>query len=161
MSDFYETWDLVRKRFIKEYEGLSAGQLNWRMHPESLTIGESALHVYGVEISFLSQLMGSSLDEFGTRLKSAATEGVVNDGSFPFKPEEIDQNVIERAQKLAFEAVNPVITNLTDDVRARSLKSALGPIIDGTGAFARLAYHPGYHQGQVYLIKTAPGFPAS
>ena len=27
------------------------------------------------------------------------------------------------------------------------------------GAFARLAYHPGYHQGQAHLIKTALGFP--
>ena len=65
------------------------------------------------------------------------------------------------AHRLAFELVNPAMTNLTDDLRARTLKSALGPIIDGTGAMARLAYHPGYHQGQVYMIKTAPGFPAA
>jgi hypothetical protein len=32
-------------------------------------------------------------------------------------------------------------------------------MIDGTGALARLAFHPAYHQGQVYLMKQAPAFP--
>jgi hypothetical protein len=161
VSDFYETWDLVRNRFIKEYVGMSPAQLNWRIQPGTLTIGESALHVYGVEISFLSQMTGTSLDEFGTRLKSASVDGVINENPFPFGAEEITESMISRAERLAFLAVEPAMTNLTDELRERSLKSALGPIIDGTGAMARLAYHPGYHQGQVYLIKTAPGFPAA
>ena len=39
------------------------------------------------------------------------------------------------------------------------IQSALGPIIDGRGALARLAFHPAYHHGQTYQLKSAPGFP--
>ncbi len=159
MSDFFATWDLIRKRFIGEFAGLTEDQLNWRIHPNALTIGESALHVYGVEVSFLSQLLGTELDEFGIRVKASSVDGVVNENPFPFSADEITQDVIAKAQQLAYSLVEPVITNLTEEIRAKSLKSALGPIIDGTGAMARLAYHPGYHQGQVYLIKTSPDFP--
>jgi hypothetical protein len=161
VSDFFETWDLVRKRFVNEYAGLTSEQLNWRLHPGTLTIGESAIHVYGVEVSFLSQLMGTSLDEFGARVKSSSVDGVINDNPFPFGSTEITPEQIGKAEALARAAVQPVITDLTDEIRARQIKSALGPIIDGTGAMARLAYHPAYHQAQAYMIKTAPGFPTA
>jgi hypothetical protein len=41
----------------------------------------------------------------------------------------------------------------------REIKSALGPMITGHGALARLAFHPGYHHGQAYLMLTSPDFP--
>jgi len=160
MSDFAETWTLIRGRFDAEVSGLSAAQLNWRLHPDSLTLGEMALHVAGVEISFTHQLTGAPLDAFTTKLKAAATDGSVNDKPFPFAVAEITPDAVQQALALGREVVTPLITNLTPELRARRLISALGPEIDGTGAFARLAYHPGYHQGQAYLIKTAPGFPA-
>jgi hypothetical protein len=160
VSDFFDTWDLTRKRFVKEIDGLTAEQLNWRIHPKALTIGESALHTFGVEVSFISQLTGASLDEFGAKIKSCSVDGVINDNPFPFTSSDIDPEVVAKAERFAFSLVEPVITDLTDEIRATSLKSALGPMIDGTGAMARLAYHPGYHQGQVHMIKTAPGFPS-
>jgi hypothetical protein len=86
-------------------------------------------------------------------------DGVINENPFPYGAGEITPEVVAEAEAIAQKMTEPVITNLTDEVRAKSLKSALGPMIDGTGAMARLAYHPGYHQGQVYMIKTAPGFP--
>ncbi len=159
MSDFYETWNLVRTRFENELTGLSQEQLNWRLHPGSLTIGESALHVAGVEISFLTQLTGADLSEVAEKVRRCSTEGVVHEGDFPFAPSEITPELVAEALKISREMVEPNITNLTDELRAKTLKSALGPVIDGTGAFARLAYHPGYHQGQVYMLKIAPGFP--
>lgn len=159
MSDFSETWSLVRGRFGKEIEGLSTEQLNWRLHPKALTIGEQAIHVAGVEVSFLSQLTGVELDDFGKRVAAAATEGVVLEKPFPFTAEEINEETIDRALSLAHRMVSAEIDPVSDEIRSREIKSALGPIISGTGAFCRLAYHPGYHQAQVHMIKTAPGFP--
>lgn len=161
MSDFGETWRLVRGRFDDAVAGLSEDQLNWRMHPEALTIGEMAIHVAGVEMSFISQLRGQTLEGQEAQLKAAATEGVVNGESFPFVPQEINPALVDWALATGRAAVEGMIENITPEVRAVQIKSALGPIIDGTGAFARLAYHPGYHQGQVHLVKTAPGFPSN
>lgn len=158
MSDFAETWLLVRGRFEDALAGLSQEQLNWRIHPGSLTLGEMAIHVAGVEISFMSQLLDTPLDELGARLKLAATEGVVNEKPFPFAASEITPQFASAALAKARALVEPAIS-APDEIRGKQIVSALGPIIDGTGAFARLAYHPGYHQGQAHLVKTAPGFP--
>lgn len=159
MSDFAETWTLIRGRFDNEFVGLNHAQLNWRMHPGALTLGEMALHVAGVEVSFGHQLTGMPLNDFTARLKAAATDGSVNDKPFPFAVTEITPELVSESLRMGREITTPLITNLTEDLRAKRLISALGPEIDGTGAMARLAYHPGYHQGQAYLIKTAPGFP--
>lgn len=161
MSDFDASYQISRKRFEDAVAGLSQAQLNWRMHPGVLTIGEMALHVAGVEVWFLSQLQGRSLDDFEARLKEAATEGVVNDRPFPFAESEITPETVALALRIGRASAELGIQNPTDDLRGRTIQSALGPIIDGTGALARLAFHPGYHQGQVHLIVTAPGFPAA
>ncbi|MGV3618172.1 MAG: DinB family protein [Fimbriimonas sp.] len=159
MTDFAATWSLVRNRFIDAISGLTAEQLNWRLHPGTLTLGEMALHVAGVEISFCSQLLGETPEGVDARLKAAATDGSVNDKPFPFAVEEITPEFVSEALARALAKTEPLITN-PDPYRGNQIVSALGPTIDGTGAFARLAYHPGYHQGQVHIIKTAPGFPA-
>lgn len=159
MSDFSVTWSLVRNRLIDAIQGLSAEQLNWRLHPGTLTIGEMAIHVAGVEISFISQLVGETPEGLEARLKAAATDGSVNDKPFPFATQEITPEFVAETLAIALAKVEPVITN-PDPYRDVQIVSALGPTIDGTGAFARLAYHPGYHQAQVHMIRTAPGFPA-
>ncbi|CAN5412142.1 hypothetical protein BH11ARM1_BH11ARM1_10610 [soil metagenome] len=159
MSEFGQTWELVRKRFDDVFEGLNQEQLSWRLHPGTLTLGESAIHVAGVEISFISQLLGSELSLADQRLKLAATDGVVNHNTFPFRADEITPKLVQDSLSRARTMVEGVIGDPTDEVRHAQIKSALGPIIDGNGAFARLAYHPGYHHGQAHIIKTAPGFP--
>lgn len=157
MSDFYETWSLVRQRFNDAVLGLNIDQLNYRLHPRTLTIGESCLHVAGVEVSFITQLLGREPEGLEINLKKAATDGVVNDNPFPFEGEITPEQVTE-ALSLAYDLVKPAILD-PDAFRAKSIKSALGPIIDGTGACARLSYHPGYHQAQVHMIAVSPGFP--
>ncbi|MBX3119217.1 MAG: DinB family protein [Fimbriimonadaceae bacterium] len=159
MSDFGETWRLVRGRFDDTVIGLTQEQLNWRLHDDALTIGEMAIHVAGVEVSFMSQLLGQTPEGELARVKSASTDGVVNDNPFPFSPDEITPDRISWALDEGRKLVEAHIENLAPDIRAVQITSALGPIIDGTGAFARMAYHPGYHQGQAHLTKTAPGFP--
>lgn len=159
MSDFGDTWRLTRQRFDDLVTGLTSEQLNWRIHPDALTLGETALHVAGVETYFISQLTDKALDGDTARLAAAATEGVVNDKPFPFAPEEITPERIAWALAQGREMMAPHVDNLSPEMREKKIVSALGPIIDGAGAFARLSYHPGYHQGQAHLIKSAPGFP--
>lgn len=141
-------------------QGLSRDQLNWRLHPESLTIGEMAIHVAGVEIYFISQLLGLNLGEHEQRIGAASTDGVVNEKPFPFQPEEITPELVSNALSKAREMTEPVITAPSQQVQEKEIVSALGPVIDGVGALARLSFHPGYHQGQAHLIKSAPGFPS-
>ncbi|MCW5944080.1 MAG: DinB family protein [Fimbriimonadaceae bacterium] len=159
MSDFAASWNLCRGRLVDSLSDLSDRQLNWRLHPQALTIGEMAIHVAGVELFFARQLLDLSLDGFAKRVEQASTDGVVNDKPFPFAPEEITPELVARALAEGKSVAGDLLARNTDEVRAKSLVSALGPVIDGTGAMARLAFHPGYHQGQVWLIRTAPGFP--
>ncbi len=159
MSDFSETWALVRGRFEKALEGMDQRQLNWRIHPDTLTLGEMAIHVAGAEVNFISQLLDTPLDEYHQRLKAASTAGIINDDPFPFSPEEITPESVRAALDAGKAMCEPIITNTPDAVRKKQIVSVLGPVIDGTGALARLAYHPGYHQGQAHMIKSAPGFP--
>jgi len=159
MSDFAATWSLTRQRFVDSLQGLNHSQLNWRLHPDTLTIGEMALHVAGVEVSFATQLNGQTPEGELARLKAAATEGCVNDAPFPFSVEEITPEFVAQQLEIARSHAEPLVTNPTDELRSKQIKSALGPVIDGTGALVRLGFHPGYHHGQVHMIRTAPGFP--
>lgn len=161
MSDFAASWSLSRKRLTDEIAGLSQAQLNWRIYPNSLSIGEMVLHVAGVEVSFGSQLAGTALDDTGARLKRAATEGVVDASPFPYGESEITPDLVHASLEYSRNIWEPLITVASSDIRQKEIKSALGPMISGEGAFARLGFHSAYHQGQAYLIKTAPGFPAS
>jgi hypothetical protein len=130
------------------------------MHPKSLTIAESLLHVAGVEVSFASQLTGTELNGHLLRLKKAAIDGVVNQEPFPYTQEELTADLIFSLLKAAEEMVRPVIENPSQELLDAQIVSALGPVIEGRGALARLSMHPAYHQGQAYLIKESPNFPA-
>jgi hypothetical protein len=148
MQDFLEAYKLSRGRFEDAVGGLSQTQLNWRIQPGTLTIGESAMHVAGAEVNFISQLLGTELDEYGARLKRAATEGIVEDVPFPYSPEEMTPDAVVKALAFGRGMAEPIIASPSEAVRAKIIKSVLGPMIDGTGALARLAFHAGYHQGQ-------------
>jgi hypothetical protein len=159
MEDFELTWRLTRGRFDDTVKGLTQEQLNWRLHPGALTIGEMVVHVAGVEVFFIRQLTDTPVDEFGQKVSDASTEGVVNDNPFPISPVELTPELAERALALARLMVESTLANPASIPEGKEIKSALGPTIDARGAFARLAYHPGYHQGQAHILKTAPAFP--
>ncbi len=159
MSQFAISWRLCRGRFLSEVQGLSQEQLNWRIYPGALTIGEMALHVAGVELSFISQLTGLQLTDQQARLKATATEGVVNENPFPFSPAEITPELVVKSLAESESLTEPLIDAPSDEILNKEIVSALGPVITGEGALARFAFHPGYHQGQAYQIKQAPGFP--
>ncbi len=158
-SDFSVSWELSRGRFDQEVLSLTQEQLNFRLYPGSLTIGEMAIHVAGVEIWFLSQLHGNPVPQGLRRIAQSATEGVVNDNPFPFDATEITPGTVAEALATAASMVQKVIYEPSALLLEKEIKSALGPIITGRGALARFAFHPGYHHGQAYQIKCSPGFP--
>jgi len=160
MARSFLTWELVRGRFVQSLQGLNCEQLNWRLHPRALTIAEMAVHVAGVEVSFAAQLTDVRLEGELARLAMAATDGVVNDKPFPFVADELTPEKVAWCLAEGDRFARPVLENPTADLLGKKIVSALGPVIDGEGALARLAYHPGYHHGQAYLVMTAPGFPA-
>lgn len=160
MSDFHTAWTLSRGRFVAELEGLSQEQLSWRLYPGALTLAEAALHVAGVEVKFGSSLLGTEPQGEMARIAAAATDGVVNDKPFPFSAEEMTPSFVSGALEQAKALVEPTLLDPSRERRAVSMVSALGPVITGEGALARLTFHAAYHQGQVYLIKQAPGFPS-
>ncbi len=158
-SDFSQSWALSRSRFLDSFSDLNHEQINWRLHDETLTIAEMALHVAGVEIYFTTQLLKQTPEGVAATIAKCATEGVVNANPFPFSVDEMTPEFVAEAMELAKSMVEPVITEASAEIRGGELVSALGPVISGDGGFARLGFHAGYHQGQVHLIRTAPGFP--
>ncbi len=159
MSDFIYAWELSRGRLLDAISGLNHAQLNWCMHPGALTIAQMVVHVAGVEMYFASQLTGASLSDLDQRTAAAAVQGVVNDEPFPFSEAELTPEFVVSAMARSRAMVEPLMKDTTPAIRSNEIKSALGPIVDGNGALARLSFHPGYHQGQVHLIVTSPGFP--
>ncbi len=159
MTDFSATYQLTRTRFEDAIAGLNQSQLNFRLHPDTLTIGEMALHVAGVEFFVLGQLLEQTFDEATERLRKCARDGALNDHPFPYPPEEITPEKVAWALAEGRRITESHMAHITPELRAKEITSALGPVIDGVGAFARLAFHPGYHHGQIWMIKSAPGFP--
>ncbi|QYK53442.1 MAG: hypothetical protein KF824_00795 [Fimbriimonadaceae bacterium] len=158
MNDFRMTWELSRGRFIESFSNLNHEQLNWQMHPNTLTIAEMAMHVAGVEVSFASQLLGTTLTPEQELILSCSTQGVVNDEQFPVAPELLKPEYVKEAMNVG-KGFAEALFEQGEGLRQKELKSALGPMITGEGAFARLAMHALYHQGQVYLMITDPRFP--
>jgi hypothetical protein len=160
MQNFIATRTLSRGRLTDSIKTLTQNQLNYRLHENTLTIGEMVIHVAGVEVSFASQLLGAELNSDDQKLKSAATDGAVNDLPFPYTSEEITPEFVQQCLTTADEWVTKLYAQ-GDAVLTKEIKSALGPIITGEGAFVRLGFHPGYHHGQVYMITTLPNFPTN
>jgi len=157
-TDFIASWDLCRGRFDDSIRGLTHEQLNWRLQPNTLTAAESAIHVAGVELWFYGQLMDDLRPEW-QRIYDSARAGVIDDRPFPFTPEEMTPEFVMGILDQAREIVRPLIENPSAETLAKEMESALGPIVKGHGALARLAFHPGYHHGQIHFLMTAPGFP--
>lgn len=160
MNDAHAAWSLSRDRFVASISDLNAEQLNYRLFPGTLSIGEMAIHIAGVEIYFGSGMLKEELSPEFSRLLRAAMDGVANDRAFPFSSEELTPEFVVETLASARSYVEPLIQNPTAEARAAEIVSVLGPVISGSGALARFAFHAAYHHGQVYLIRACPGFPA-
>ncbi len=158
MTTFHASYEICRGRFDEAVRNLSQPQLNWQIHDHALSIGQSALHVAGVEIWFIEQLTGVEQAEL-EQLKRCATEGVVDEGPFPYAAGDITPELVNSMLARARALAEPILRHPSEELLRHEIKSALGPMITGHGALARLAFHPGYHHGQAHLIVTASDFP--
>lgn len=160
MNDFHTTYALVRGRMVDAVKDLNDEQLKWRLHTNSPSISEMVIHVCGVEMSFASQLLGvRPASEFDKRVTACTRDGIVNDSPFPFSEEEQGTELLNRVLDRGLEVAGPLVEEARDAARKKQIESALGPMIDGNGAFARIAYHPGYHTGQIWTYRYHPDFP--
>ncbi len=158
MHDLAAPWELSRGRFVDTIKSMNQTQLTWKLHPQSLSCGQAGIHVAGVELFFLSQLMGRTF-EGHERTVAASTQGVVDDADFPIADAELTPEFVLAELDFARAQVEPVIQTPSQELLAKEIKSALGPMISGYGALTRFAFHPAYHQGQAYLFATHPDFP--
>lgn len=161
VNDLFVAYSISRERFDGAILDLDHEQLTWRIHPGTLTLGEMALHVAGVEVWFSAQLTEETLEGERARIVRAATEGCVDDRPFPFSPEEITPERVAHALAEGRRMAEPLLRDPSPELLEKKIVSALGPVIDGRGALARLSFHPAYHQGQAHILRTAPGFPRS
>lgn len=158
MTDFSKSYALSRGRFETEVKALTQAGISYRLFPGALTIAEMAVHVAGVELWFFSQITGEQFPDH-ERVMKCATAGVVNEDPFPFSEEELTVEFVQQTLDFARSKVQRLIEEPSAEELKVELKSALGPIITGEGALARMAFHPAYHHGQVYQIITSPGYP--
>ena len=156
LSDAYATWTLVRGRFDAELALVPDERLHARLFSGAMTPAEMAAHVAGVEVKFSSGVTGKALEGEDARIARAASDGVVNENPFPFAPEEMGRERLGEMLARGRAWAEPVLADPTPEIRAAQAVSVLGPVIDGTGVLARLAYHPAYHQAQLYLVRVAP-----
>lgn len=160
MTDFAHSWQLSRSRLRETVADLNQEQLNWQLHQDALTIGEAVVHVAGVELWFVKQLTGETYNGEYDRVMASATAGVVNSDPFPFTADELTLEFVLSVFDFAEGIVRPFIEDPSEEFLAKEIKSALGPMITGKGALTRFAFHPAYHQGQAYMMRTSPDFPA-
>lgn len=160
MSDFIATYEITRGRFTDAITKLSHAQLNFRQNPNTLTAAEMALHVAGIEVSYASQLFESNLNAEDELLARCATEGSINDLPFPVPAEELTPDRVAKDLERGRAAAMSLFESADPNIRAKVVPSALGPLMNGQGAMARLCSHAFYHLGQVYMIAQSPDYPA-
>lgn len=160
MNDFLATYEITRGRFSDAVTKLTSAQLNFRQNPNTLTAAEMALHVAGIEISYASQLFESHLSPEDELLARCATEGSINDLPFPVPAEELTPERVARSLERGRAAAISLFESADSEIRNKVIPSALGPLMNGQGAMARLSAHAFYHLGQVYMIAQSPDYPA-
>lgn len=160
MSDYLAPWRLGRDRFLASFEGLSESQLRFVADYYPNSIGQLAIHVAGSEVFMALHILKiEPRNEFERKVFLSVTDGMLNENVFPFEPHEITRETIDEALRLGESLIEPLLQNASPEHRKVRFASPLGPEIDGDGAFARMAFHASYHQGQVYIIRNAPNFP--
>jgi hypothetical protein len=161
MNGYLETWRFTRERMQQSWEDLSLEQLHWRLHEDSASIAEHLLHVCGGEhwLGRRMRRIDPRPTEFDQKVDLCVRDGFLNDNPFPFTREEMDHSLIQRILDKTASEIDPMMSNITDDLLASEFETPLGPTADGIGGLNRLAQHPAYHTGQIWTIRLHPDFP--
>ncbi|MCH7905192.1 MAG: DinB family protein [Armatimonadetes bacterium] len=158
MSGFSATYELTRARMVQAIDGLSDEQLRWRPHKDALSVFEMLMHVAGGDTFFFLRLQEREGDDFEKRLERCARDKVINDEPFPFSDDEASMGLLVRALDHTYAILGPMLRE-PEEWLDKEIETPLGPVDGASGIFARIAQHPAYHTGQVWLYRFDPRFP--
>jgi uncharacterized damage-inducible protein DinB len=158
MTDFAAIYKISRGRMMQAIEGLSDEQLRWRPHSDANSIFQMLMHVAGGELFFASRLLDKQLTEEEKRIERCARDKVINDEPFPFSDEEASLALLTSALDRSNAMVQPMMDD-PEPWREKQIETPLGPTDFAQGIFARIAQHPAYHTGQVWVYRFDPRFP--
>jgi uncharacterized damage-inducible protein DinB len=164
MTEFAEVWLFTRERLAGSWEDLDDSQLRWRPWEGAHSIAQMLAHVAGAEHYLACRTLGrdphATPDE--QRLDRAVIASFIQETEpFPFADEELTRPFLERLLNSAAALAREALENPTAEQLQREFPSPLGPIITGRQALWRMAQHPAYHTGQIWLYRLSPTFPGS
>lgn len=158
MNGFADTYRISYSRMLQAVEGLTPAQLSWRPHPAALSIFEMLMHVAGGEMFFAARLLDRSLTDEERRIESCARDRVINDNPFPFSDSDASHSLLVSSLDRTHALVLPMMED-PEPWASRQIETPLGPVDYAAGIFARIAQHPAYHTGQVWIYRNDPRFP--
>ncbi|MCS7208998.1 MAG: DinB family protein [Fimbriimonadales bacterium] len=161
MSELAALWRFTRARLAQAIEGLTDAQLNWRMFAGAHSIAEYLYHVAGAELYWAHHLGGwQPADEFEAGVLACTRDSFLNDAPFPLAASLCNTTDVHRALNLSYAQLAPIIDSPTPEQLAKPVRSPIGDPIDGREGLIRVAQHPAYHTGQIWLIRMHPEFPS-
>jgi hypothetical protein len=158
MTDFASIYKISHGRMLQSIEGLSTEQLVWKPHPDANSIFQMLMHVAGGEMFFAKRLQDRELSEHEARIEACARDRVINDNPFPFRDEEASPELLLETLRASNAMVQPMMDD-PEPWREKQIETPLGPVDYAQGIFARIAQHPAYHTGQVWVYRFDPRFP--
>lgn len=158
MTDFAAIYKISHGRMLQAIEGLSTEQLVWRPHSDANSVFQMLMHVAGGEVFFASRLQGLSLSDEEKRIEACARDRVINDNPFPFPDSEASPELLVETLRRSNAMVQPMMDD-PEPWRDKQIETPLGPTDFAQGIFARIAQHPAYHTGQVWVYRFDPRFP--
>ena len=158
MNGFADTYRISHARMLQSIDGLRTEQLVWRPHPRALSIFEMLMHVAGGEMFFSARLLCRGLSDEEKRIESCARDRVINDSPFPFSDAEAALPLLASTLERTHALVQPMMDDPGSWVN-KQIETPLGPVDSAPGIFARIAQHPAYHTGQIWIYRNDPRFP--
>ncbi|MCW5947214.1 MAG: DinB family protein [Fimbriimonadales bacterium] len=163
MNDLFEVWAFTRVRLDQSLEGLDDAGIKWRQHGNSHTIGEILYHIAGAEHYWAARLnrIDPKRSEFDAKLDLAIHDGFLREGHSPFGESEMNLRDCSLALDYTRTEIKPILANPSAEMLEMPLISPVGDHVTGRQGLHRLVQHCGYHTGQIWMIRSHPGFPKS
>ena len=107
---------------------------------------------------FAARLQDRALSDEEKRIEACARDRVINDSPFPFSGAEVSGDLLHRTLERTRALVQPMLED-PEPWREKQIETPLGPVDYAQGIFARIAQHPAYHTGQLWVYRFDPRFP--
>jgi peptide chain release factor 1 len=136
---------------------LSDAQLNWRLFDGAHSIAEYLYHVAGVELYWAHHLGGwQPADDFEAGVLQCTCDSFLNEKPFPLPQTRCNATDAERALRLAYEQLAPIIESPTPEQLAKPVRSPIGDPIDGREGLIRVCATRGVSHGANLADAHAP-----